>query len=152
MKWKTTKTVPIFVVVSVLCALGSIAVLSVAMALLLTLFKHMKTLKMEPGNSREANIEDRYWTLMTPQKKGRGVKGYIKSCSVLILDLLSSECVPPELEVIKKPKRGNAKRPQPRYPPAEGEYLLVPPQPPTVATTLGPLLPLFQDCEVGLWD
>ncbi|XP_058872730.1 uncharacterized protein LOC131696664 isoform X2 [Acipenser ruthenus] len=24
-----------------------------------------------PGNSREANIEDCYWTLMTPQKKGR---------------------------------------------------------------------------------
>ncbi|MGH0118731.1 UNVERIFIED_CONTAM: hypothetical protein FKN15_005717 [Acipenser sinensis] len=23
------------------------------------------------GNSREANIEDCYWTLMTPQKKGR---------------------------------------------------------------------------------
>ncbi|KAK1155422.1 hypothetical protein AOXY_G27255, partial [Acipenser oxyrinchus oxyrinchus] len=51
MKWKTTKQVfPSFVVVSVLCALGSIAVLSVAMALLITLFKHMKTLKMEPGS------------------------------------------------------------------------------------------------------
>ncbi|XP_034766669.2 uncharacterized protein LOC117432514 isoform X2 [Acipenser ruthenus] len=156
MKWKTTKTVPNFVVVSVLCTLGSIAVLSVAMALLITLFKRMKTLKMEPatvstpetpseagtssavdlnkrrqrqemkaenrddprfpvmsenmiyeegtsmlyhlenvaevtqtqastqpavedyaelqcfpGNSREANIEDCYWTVMTPQKKGR---------------------------------------------------------------------------------
>ncbi|MGH0123526.1 UNVERIFIED_CONTAM: hypothetical protein FKN15_018044 [Acipenser sinensis] len=43
-------SVPIFVVASVLCTLGSIAVLSVAMALLITLFKHMKTLKMEPGS------------------------------------------------------------------------------------------------------